>query len=150
MTGINHAMTGALIVSVVSAPIIGLPLAFASHFVLDSLPHYGKDVGGISKLTKTLWLIDLIAVPTLVLTLLFSGMQDRYLFIAGIVAAVSPDFVWVYRLFIKEKFGTIPPGPKNKFNQFHSNIQKYEFKNGVFIEVAVTLCLTLLIFKRVL
>ncbi len=143
-------MTGALIVSVVSVPVIGLPLAFASHFVLDSLPHYGKDVGGVSGLTKLMWLFDLFVVPTLVLLLLFSDLTDRYLLIAGIVAGVSPDFAWVYRRAIKEEFGKLPPGPMNRFNQFHSDIQKYEFKKGVYIEIVVTAFLAWLFFGYVL
>ena len=42
MTATNHALTGAAIATLGKAtPICAIPLAFASHFVCDSLPHFG-------------------------------------------------------------------------------------------------------------
>ncbi len=41
MTGFNHAVTGALIAGAVGNPFLAIPLAFASHFVLDAIPHFG-------------------------------------------------------------------------------------------------------------
>jgi hypothetical protein len=37
---------GAIIALAISQPLIALPLAFVSHFVLDALPHYGYGGGG--------------------------------------------------------------------------------------------------------
>jgi hypothetical protein len=41
MHSINHAALGAVIGLVTKDPLIAIPAAFASHFVLDALPHYG-------------------------------------------------------------------------------------------------------------
>ena len=40
MTATNHVATGVLIAVVVPDPWVALPLAFASHFVCDALPHF--------------------------------------------------------------------------------------------------------------
>ena len=40
MTGTNHAMTGGVIGLVIGGP-IAIPIAFASHFLLDWMPHLG-------------------------------------------------------------------------------------------------------------
>ncbi|MFZ1324307.1 MAG: hypothetical protein WAQ57_04090 [Candidatus Saccharimonadales bacterium] len=42
MHTVNHAAAGAGIALAVRQPLLALPLALASHFVLDALPHYGK------------------------------------------------------------------------------------------------------------
>ena len=41
LTLMTHAIVGAAIVGLVPAhPLLGLSLAFASHFILDALPHW--------------------------------------------------------------------------------------------------------------
>src|SRR5690242_2115662 len=40
MTATNHALSGAVIALAVKNPVLAIPLAFVSHFVLDLLPHY--------------------------------------------------------------------------------------------------------------
>ncbi len=44
MRAINHAVTGALIGLIVTRPVLALPLAVASHFVCDVIPHYDPDL----------------------------------------------------------------------------------------------------------
>ena len=54
MTATNHALSGALIGLAVMQPILALPLAFVSHFMLDAVPHFGFDEhGGHLKNKKT-------------------------------------------------------------------------------------------------
>jgi hypothetical protein len=134
MTATNHALTGAIIASVVGQPLLALPLAFASHFLLDSLPHYGEGVQNLTIFTKRVWLVDFIVLSSLMLLLLLL-LTSNWLLFAGAVAAISPDVAWIYRFVFKEKRGLLKPGPKNKFNTFHSSIQKYETKNGIVIEI---------------
>jgi hypothetical protein len=126
-------MTGALIAYAVSNPVAVLPLAFASHFLLDSLPHYGESLKPLSAFTKRVWAVDFV-VLLCVLTLLLVG--SKWLLVFGAVCALLPDTAWVYRFGIREKFGKLPPERMNMLNRFHSRIQKYEFRKGIFIEVA--------------
>jgi hypothetical protein len=132
LTGINHALTGAVIVSVVSIPFIALPMAFLSHFALDSLPHFGEPFGNRNKFSKSIWTIDGIL---LFLFISFLVITNNWLALAGAVLAISPDFAWIYRFVFAEKFGKLAPKPTNKFNRFHENIQKLEFKKGIIIEI---------------
>jgi len=135
MTATNHALSGAIIVTIISVPVIGLPLAFLSHFALDSLPHYGAPYGARSRFTVTVWAVDAVTLAVLFGLLVFSS---NWLALIGALVAISPDTAWVYRFVIDEKFGKLAPKPANKFNQFHSGIQKYEFKEGIGIEVIWT------------
>lgn len=132
MTGINHALTGAVIASAVTVPAIGLPLAFLSHFALDILPHYGAPFGSRDKFSKTVWTIDGILLISFLSSLV---VTNNWLALAGAVLAIAPDFAWIYRFAIDEKFGKLAPKPANKFNTFHANIQKLEFKKGIIIEI---------------
>jgi hypothetical protein len=50
MTATNHVITGAILVAAIKNPVVALPLALASHFVLDYLPHFG-DKTGLTKRT---------------------------------------------------------------------------------------------------
>jgi hypothetical protein len=43
MQAINHTVFGSLIATTISEPAIALPLALASHFLMDAIPHYGED-----------------------------------------------------------------------------------------------------------
>ena len=146
MIATNHALTGALIVCAVGNPLIALPLAFASHFLLDSLPHYGENIDRLSGFTKLVWLIDAVLLSSLAVYLLVGG---HWLLMAGAAVAMSPDVAWVYRFVVKEKFGRLKPAKLNAFNSFHSRIQRYEFRAGISIEaVYLVLASALLFFAR--
>ncbi|QQS18487.1 hypothetical protein IPL68_08015 [Candidatus Saccharibacteria bacterium] len=62
MIGFNHALVGGLIGKFVPWP-IGVPLALASHFALDMLPHYGIDHAkrDSSRFWKIFFTIDFFA-----------------------------------------------------------------------------------------
>ncbi len=144
MTGTNHALTGALIGGVIASPIIALPVAFASHFLLDALPHYGEKAGQRKKLFKTVVAVDGILLFTGVIIAITS---QQLLPALSAIAAISPDFFWIYRYIFKEKWGTLDAGPKHPFNAWHANIQRYERRWGLLVEVPVLLLLFLLNLK---
>lgn len=137
MTASNHFIAGALIAGIVKQPILALPLAFASHFVLDALPHFGysghKGVGDGLKHRMTL-LIVIFDVITWVALLYVLRNESGWIYAAGF-AAISPDLAWVYRFIIKEKRGKLPPPPTNLFNSFHQRIQWCERPWGIVIEL---------------
>lgn len=97
MTGSNHVVTGALIAAVIPHPLLAIPLAFVSHFVLDALPHYGdtnkrswlnrhfKYVLGIDALIMTIFLMSVVLLQPL----------HWVLILFAALVAVSPDVLWV-------------------------------------------------------
>ena len=145
MTLTNHMLTGAVLAKFLPLP-VALPLAFASHFVLDALPHFGyKTVGDRIRnlrLFKIVVLADFIATTLLVLWLVKGGHYSWLL--AGAVA-YSPDVLWIYRFAIEERFGKKEPTEGNRFIQFHRNIQKYERVWGLGVEIVYGLAAFLLL-----
>jgi hypothetical protein len=131
MTGLNHSLTGSLI-SVFLPVSVAVPAAFVSHFVLDSLPHFGEIFEKRKRLSKTVWTID---ITLSVVFNLFLLANNHWLILLCSLVAMSPDYAWVYRFTVQEKFGKMPPKPENKFNRFHVSIQKFERRWGLIIEV---------------
>ncbi len=136
MTGTNHAMTGGVIGLAIGGP-LALPVAFASHFLLDWLPHLGfKAVDDRIKSRNRL--LVAIFVDGLILTVIFgAGIiygLPWYVF-ASALTAMSPDFVWIYRFIFEEKLGKLKPGSLSGLNRWHSDIQTRETPSGIWIEL---------------
>lgn len=150
MTATNHALSGALIGLVVTQPLIALPLAFVSHFVLDAIPHFGFDEHGghlkVKKKFHKVLYIDALLLTLLILFLLVSGAS--WLVFACLFLAGSPDIIWAYRYVVKEKLGKAAPSPKNAFNRFHSHIQKSQTFKGLYVEVPFALIFFVLIVQK--
>lgn len=151
MTATNHALSGALIGLVITQPLIALPLAFVSHFVLDAIPHFGFDeFGGHLKAKKAfhrVLYIDALLLALLLIFLLANGAP--WLVFACLVLAGSPDIIWAYRYVVKEKLGKVPPSPKNVLNRFHSHIQKSQTLKGLYVEVPFAAVLFALIIQKI-
>lgn len=133
MTGTNHALTGAYIAGAIGNPLIFVPVAFVSHFVLDSLPHFGEAFGKRKKLSKAVWVVDF---TLLLIGLAILLVTSNWLLILGALAAISPDLAWIFRFAIAEKWGTLSPTKTNRFNTWHASIQKYERRWGLGVEIA--------------
>lgn len=131
MTGLSHSITGSIISKLLPLP-LALPVAFASHFLLDSLPHFGEVFEKRKKLSKTIWTLDIIL--TAIYFVFLISLQLWATLLCAIIA-ISPDFAWIYRFTIAEKFGSIPPKPENKFNAWHVRIQRHESRKGLSFEV---------------
>lgn len=146
MTTSNHIFTGAAIALAIRQPLLALPLAHVSHFALDALPHYGYSGDGYSeafkhKLTFVMESVNIIGVPLLVILL---WHQSVWVWLAA-VAAISPDFMWVYRYFWFERKGLVPiPGP---LTRFHKHVQWCEREWGILVEVPVLIILVLTVVK---
>lgn len=136
MIAANHVLTGALIGATIKEPALAIPLALASHFVLDSLPHFGFATWEERKKHKNLLEIivglDLIML-IFVASLLLGGSFDGLVLVCAVVA-ISPDFVWVYRYIVPERFGRLEPTKGTWLTQFHKRIQKHEFPKGFIVE----------------
>lgn len=147
MTASNHALCGALIGLTIASPVIALPLAFSSHFILDAIPHFGLDEFGghhkKPKLFRKILYVDAILLAFILLTLLLAGAS--WLVFACVLLAGSPDFVWAYQYIFKENLGKNSPTKKNKFNQFHSRIQTSQTLKGIYVEAPTAVVLSAVI-----
>lgn len=136
MTASNHVVTGALIATAVASPVFAIPLALASHFVLDALPHYGDT-------NKSSWLnrnFKYILGVDLFLASLFLGaivlMQPTswlLLAICGVVA-VSPDILWLPYFLADLKH---EQKEHSRLARFLKWIQWGERPWGIYLEIAV-------------
>lgn len=137
MRAINHALTGSIIGFSIGNP-IAIPIAFASHFVLDSLPHYrDRSRSEVefhnSKEFKGLLVIDAILCGLLVFVLGISGADNWQLAALCAFAATSPDLFSIprFKRSITEKKEYIG----NAFQRFHKKIQWGEKSWGKYVEI---------------
>lgn len=140
MTSTNHVMTGAVIALVVKQPELAIPLAFVSHFVMDAIPHFGIYEDDVlrrnkSKVFKTVVSIDIPLAVILVFTIphLAAAKVAWWIVFVSMVAAVSPDFHWVYRFIREVKTQQWSPG--GWFPRFHQAIQWFEQPIGIITEI---------------
>jgi hypothetical protein len=128
MMAINHAVGGAIIGAAVSNPLLAVPLAFASHFALDAIPHYepvaGSKADSISskKFFREQILINGLLCFGLVLALAITQPKNWLLIAVCAFAGASPDFMWLPRFLHTRKTGRDLPST-NPLLRFHSRIQ---------------------------
>ncbi len=134
MTTSNHMLAGTLIALTVKEPVLVIPLAFLSHFVLDALPHHGYDRGGYGAALKhnTTYVMEVLGLFGLLL-LITSGVFGWNLALLAALLAVLPDVEWPYRYIFFERKGLVPPS--TFLTNFHSKIQWCERKWGIFPEI---------------
>lgn len=147
MVGTNHALTGAVIGLAVQQPLLAVPLALVSHFILDALPHFGSNK--LANGTKGFQLflnVDIILCFVIAITLLIT--QPEYWFIGVVCAfvACSPDFMWVPE-FLAAKENKPLPERKNWLIKFHANIQTYQKELGIIVELVWAALMVLVLAK---
>lgn len=150
MTATNHALTGAFIGLVVSEPVLALPLAFASHFVMDAIPHFGagKEDGKWVKSAKFAKLLIAETSVCFLIVLALVVMRPRHWLIAAICAflAASPDFISIRKFVILKQNKKFRP---NKLEALLKKIQWFEHPSGAVVEIvwlaAMLVCLGILI-----
>lgn len=117
---------------------IAIPLAIASHFVLDALPHYGIDHK--TRDSKKFWKVFTISDTLLTAALAAWAIYYHHyaMFLSGL-AAVMPDFVWVAHVLRNKSFDF--SSYEHWFARWHAEIQRYEFPGGIWIEVPFAIIL---------
>jgi hypothetical protein len=135
MTGFNHGMTGAVVALTVKQPLLAIPLAFLSHFLIDIIPHFGLDEKELfGRKFNFILVVDFLFAVSLMtaMAMLFPG--HILLIWACMIAAASPDLMWAYhRLYIEHiKNRTLKLG---LFARFHSKIQWSQTLRGAYVEV---------------
>jgi hypothetical protein len=113
----NHVLSGAAIGAAARRPVPAFALGVASHFVLDSVPHWGKFGGGRRLLRVAVpdGLIGLAVMGTMVAV---APRERRAAVLAGMAGAALPDLDKPSRLF----FGR-SPFPR-AVDRFHAGIQR--------------------------
>ncbi len=150
MRAINHALTGAILGSVVQHP-SAIPLAFASHFVLDALPHYGSRKENLGSTRYMLGLgADALLCFLLVVVLYRANGNGAWIAIACAFIATSPDFMWIPK-FLRARRAEEDILPSNFLVKFHTWIQWFQRPIGGVVEVAwfASACLVLVILLKI-
>ena len=133
MVATNHALTGAVIGLSLHHPLLAIPLAFLSHFALDSLPHFGsKRLPEGGKAFIYYLALDASLCGALVLTLFLGHVP--YWWLAAICAfmAASPDFMWFRDFLALQQKRRLPK--RTILKRFHAWVQWYEKEPGIIIE----------------
>jgi hypothetical protein len=129
MTGLNHTLVGAAVALTFKNPILIAPIALASHFVCDALPHFGdhpKLKPYNSAFMKYLRIEALLCIAALLFAI---ALSPTNWFILGLGAAFAtlPDFLWPFQ----HKF----PRWTAPFYRFHTVIQWGERSYGWTYEI---------------
>jgi hypothetical protein len=133
MTASNHVVFGALVAAVVQEPLIALPLAFASHFALDAMPHFGEKKLSLSRLT---WILipDMILAATILIWIAVVRPIHWPLLIACGILAASPDLMWLPN-YIRGLRKMPLKTKKYLLMRFHAWVQWGEYPWGYVIEI---------------
>jgi len=139
MRAINHALVGGIIGLSVGNPVVALPLAFASHFVLDTVPHHGwknNTRAAARRLDfKVMLAIDAVLCGLLVTLLYIHHPAHYWTAIFGAFLAASPDLYSLPRFLYANGVGK--PDKRNVFRRFHKGIQWFERPIGAVVELTV-------------
>ena len=142
MRAINHALTGALIGLTVSEPAIALPVALASHYVLDAVPHWDPVSNKLSPAVRQKWQRSKLfkqflfadgALCFLLVLALFVTKPHHWLvacFCAFLAAA--PDLISInYYIHVLRK----KQWKAGLYNRFAKSIQWFERPIGLAVEI---------------
>jgi hypothetical protein len=135
-------LTGAVVAVGLQHPLLIAPIAVASHFLLDVLPHFGVHHGDHAKRNKHplfqyMLIID-VALSIALLALLPSilrGAISWWVLILGMAFAFLPDVAWLYRFFYELGKKKRKPYEESRLSRFHDKIQWGERSWGVFVEI---------------
>ncbi len=106
MTATSHALIGASLASIITNPIIGIPVAIASHFAADLVPHWDAGTNHRQKSALRLKIeatLDVLLGFALVLILFRTQTlaSPVYMF-SMVIAAQLPDWLeapsWMFGL----------------------------------------------------
>lgn len=129
MTLTTHAVTGAAIMSLVPQhPILGICAAFASHFVIDAIPHWdypiesasiNPDIGATIKYDKAFW-VDIARIGSdmflgvALSVFVFLPFAAPFVLLLGALAGILPDPL----LFLHTRFRHEPLVSLQRFHRW--------------------------------
>lgn len=122
---------------VVGEPLLAIPAAIVSHFVMDAIPHWTPETPPDKRLRSNAFRNYLIAEAFLcfmvVLTLAVIQPENWLLAAVCAFAAAAPDFMWVPR-YVKTLKGQ--KWQSNRFTQWALDIQWFTKPIGAWVEIA--------------
>lgn len=91
----NHALAGATIGAIIPAPLVA-PVAFATHFLLDMMPHAHGEEPPFSRFLKVQIAADLVLTVCALGFLYYIFPEDqRFIIGVGALFGMLPDFLWI-------------------------------------------------------
>ena len=109
MTATGHALIGTVIAAKIGNPVLAAPIALASHFLADALPHWDTGTNREKKSTTRLFVETLADLTTgfilswALIVLFFPSTNLLYAFIM-IIVSQSPDWLTAPYLFLNWNF----------------------------------------------
>jgi len=109
MTATSHAIVGSVIAAKIGNPALAVPIALASHLVLDSIPHWDTATNGHGKRDTRVFINTMfdfvlgLVLSYFVLIFLFPTTSLSYAFFIIITAQLF-DWLTVPYLFFRIKF----------------------------------------------
>jgi len=105
MTATGHALIGVLIATRFTNPLIGIPLAFVSHFAFDIMPHWDSGTNMKKKTheqaVKEAVIDVLISVVASYVLYSFLGGTDFIYMYMCVLASQLPDWLFTPYVFLK-------------------------------------------------
>jgi hypothetical protein len=144
MTVSNHTLTAANI-AIIFQQWWAVPIAFVSHFIIDTFPHYGERISSRNLRFTIIEGIDALFLLAIFWFAIAKTDTNHLLLVISMFVAFIPDAIWVYR-FYREKRGESDI-PKNRFSKFHSRVNWYERRWGIIIEAMWLVAMTVLLFS---
>lgn len=147
MTVTNHAVTGAVIALAVHKPLLAIPLALLSHFLLDVVPH-GEPRDFSNSVAKTIIFADgcVAGILGIIILLFLNTSVPAWVIFGCMAAAVSPDLTWAIRYLRIKDIDKVFAEPMSKFSHIHYNYQGKQFIKGFYIEAAWFVLVVFLLF----
>jgi hypothetical protein len=155
MTSTAHALVAGAIANRLGNPYLAVPLAFCSHFILDSIPHwdFGTNWRSRSKHATGIYAISDTLLGITVAYFAFAAKVPTLPLLAAIIVSVLPDWMEApWYIFFASHTKTQPSADAGFFekltyqiykeNRFHTKAQA---PLGIFTQIAtVTFFLVLL------
>jgi hypothetical protein len=146
MTWLNHAATGAAIATAIDRPIVALPAAFLSHFVIDVIPHWDFKFKGNLREMQAGRLIDInLALIFLIIVIAIYHGPAGLILASGLIA-ILPDAIFLPYFTTGKITYKFKSRVLKSFNDFSLAIQKSETRGGIFVELGWFILMNLLIF----
>lgn len=117
MLELPHALVGIAIASKIANPVLAIPLAVGSHFVLDMLPHWNphfftetQKYGKPLKKSTNFATVEIVIAGIVSLGIAATQYPDvgrMLLFYAAALAGMAPDLVKIPFFFLKQQKGVL-------------------------------------------
>lgn len=151
MTATGHALIATLIVAKFPNPWICLPLAFASHFACDIIPHWDSGTHHREKTKKALFyeagLDVFISVVSSFVLFTSLGENDYLLLYIGVFLSQLPDWITAPYFILNMKDNPLVSWSKYMFRLQHRLNSRLDKPWGIVTQVVSVIALYILLFK---